>query len=43
MNETLKTLTERRSVRSYKPDQVPEEVLAQILKAGEYAPRGMGM
>lgn len=42
MNETLKTLTERRSVRSYKPDQVPEDVLAQILKAGEYAPSGMG-
>ncbi|HJA94660.1 MAG TPA: nitroreductase [Candidatus Eisenbergiella merdipullorum] len=43
MNETLKTLMERRSVRSYKPDQVPEDVLEQILKAGEYAPSGMGM
>lgn len=43
MNETLKTLTERRSVRSYKADQVPEDVLAQILKAGEFAPSGMGM
>ena len=43
MNETIKTLTERRSVRAYKPDQVPEDVLAQILKAGEYAPSGMGM
>ena len=43
MNDTLKTLTERRSVRSYKPDQIPEDVLEQILRAGEYAPSGMGM
>ena len=43
MNETIKTLTERRSVRAYKPDQIPEDVLEQILLAGEYAPSGMGM
>ena len=43
MNDTLKTLKERRSVRSYKPDQIPEGVLEQILLAGEYAPSGMGM
>ena len=43
MNDTLKTLMERRSVRSYRPDQVPEEILTQILEAGEYAPSGMGM
>lgn len=43
VNETLKTLTERRSVRAYKPEQVSEEALEQILKAGEYAPSGMGM
>ena len=43
MNDTLKTLMERRSVRSYKPDQIPEGVLEQILLAGEYAPSGMGM
>ena len=43
MNETLKVLTERRSVRSYKDAQVPEETLQQILTAGEYAPSGMGM
>lgn len=43
MNDTLKTLMERRSVRSYKPDQIPEDVLEQILLAGEYAPSGMGM
>ena len=43
MNETLKTLLERRSVRGYKEDLVPAEVLDQILEAGEYAPSGMGM
>ena len=42
MNETLKTLIERRSCRSYKPDPVPAEVLDQILEAGLYAPTGMG-
>ena len=42
MNETLKTLKERRSCRSYKPDPVPAEVLDQILEAGLYAPTGMG-
>ena len=42
MNETLKTLTERRSCRSYKPDPVPAEVLDQILEAGTYAATGMG-
>ena len=41
MNETLKTLKERRSCRSYKPDPIPEEILDQILEAGTYAPTGM--
>ena len=42
MNETIKILLERRSVRGYKEDLVPEEVLNEILEAGEYAPSGMG-
>ena len=42
MNETLKTLMERRSCRSYKPDPVPAEILNQILEAGTYAATGMG-
>lgn len=42
MNETMKTLTTRRSVRAYLPDQVKEEELEQILAAGTYAPTGMG-
>jgi len=42
VNETLKTLIERRSCRSYKPDPVPAEILDQILEAGSYAATGMG-
>ncbi len=42
MNETLKTLIERRSCRSYTSDPVPAEILDQILKAGSYAATGMG-
>ena len=43
MNETLNTLETRRSIRSYKSEQVPEEILEQILRAGTFAPTGMGM
>ena len=42
MNDTLKTLIERRSCRSYKPDPVPAEILDQILEAGTFAATGMG-
>ncbi len=41
MNETLKTLCERRSVRRYTEKQIDDETLFEILKAGEYAPSGM--
>ena len=34
MNETIKNLLERRSVRGYKEDLVPEEVLNEFLKQG---------
>ena len=42
MNEAMKNLLERRSVRGYKKDLVPTEVLDEILEAGKYAPSGMG-
>ena len=35
MNETIKNLLERRSVRGYKEDLVPEEVLNEILEAAQ--------
>ena len=41
MNETMKTLLERRSIRKYQPSQVDDAVLEEILKAGIYAPSAM--
>ena len=42
MNETMKTLLERRSTRSYKKEQITDEELNQILEAGLFAPSGRG-
>lgn len=39
--DAMETLLTRRSVRKYKPDMVPKEVLEQIVRAGTYAPTGM--
>lgn len=43
MNETIKNLIERRSCRKYESKQITDEELNAILKAGEYAPSGMGL
>ena len=40
-NIILQSLEERRSVRKFKPEQVSEEHLSAILRAGTYAPTGM--
>ncbi len=40
-NEVLKALENRRSIRSYRPEQVSEEALQAVLRAGTYAPTGM--
>jgi nitroreductase len=40
MNETIKTLLTRRSIRKFKPEQVKEVELNAILEAGMYAPSG---
>ncbi len=42
MNETLKTMLERRSVRRFKSDPVPQEILDRIIEAGLYAASGKG-
>ncbi len=42
MNETLKVLRERRSVRRYKAEQIKDTELNAILEAGTWAPTGMG-
>lgn len=41
MNETIKTILNRRSVRSYQPKQINDDELNIILKAGTYAPSAM--
>lgn len=40
MNETLRCLKGRRSVRSYSDKPVPKEILEAIVEAGMYAPTG---
>lgn len=42
MNEVLERMKERRSVRKYKPDMVPQEIIDQIIEAGLYAASGKG-
>lgn len=42
MNETIRDLMERRSIRQYKPDQISDEELEAVLEAGKYAPSGRG-
>jgi nitroreductase len=39
---TLTDLKNRRSIRSYKPDQITDQELDAILEAGTWAPTGMG-
>ena len=41
MNQVLDAIITRRSMRSYKPDPIPEDVLERILTAGQYAATGM--
>ncbi len=41
MNEVLKAIKERRSIRKYRPDEVPGELLTAVLDAGRAAPSGM--
>ena len=41
-NEVIELIKNRRSVRSYKKDAIPEELLNQILEAGTYSPSGRG-
>lgn len=42
MNEIIKSITERRSVRKYLATPVPQEAIEQIALAGEYAASGRG-
>lgn len=42
MNDIIKTMIERRSIRSYKPDQVTDSQLQEVIEAGRYAASGNG-
>ena len=42
MNDVIRCLLTRRSVKKYRAEQVEEEKLEQILQAGSYAACGMG-
>ena len=40
MSEVLDKIKSRRSIRKYKPDMVPQEILDKIIEAGLYAASG---
>lgn len=43
-NEALEVMETRRSIRGFDAVKMPsDELIAQVVKAGEYAPTGMGM
>ena len=42
MSDVLTKMKTRRSIRKYKPDMIPEDVLNRIIEAGTYAATGMG-
>ncbi|MDD6143878.1 MAG: nitroreductase family protein, partial [bacterium] len=41
MINAMENLLERRSIRKYKSDPIPQDVLDSILEAGTYAATGM--
>ena len=41
MSNAIDNMLSRRSIRKYKQDPIPEDVLSKILEAGTYAPTGM--
>ncbi len=42
MSNTIDAMLTRRSIRKYKPDMVPKEIIEKIVQAGTYAATGMG-
>lgn len=41
MSKVIDAMKTRRSIRKYKPDMIPQEILDQIVEAGLYAASGM--
>ena len=42
-NEALEVLYNRRAIRKFKPEQIKDEELDAVLKAGTFAPTAMGL
>ena len=42
MSDVIQNMITRRSVRRYKPDMVPRDVVEKIAEAGTYAATGLG-
>lgn len=42
MNATIKDMIERRSIRKFKPDEVPQALIDEVIEAGLYAANGKG-
>jgi nitroreductase len=43
IEEPLDLIITRRSIRKFKPDKIPDEVITQIIKAGTYAPSALAL
>lgn len=43
MNEVIKMMKTRRSIRKFKPDALPDEIIEQIAEAGTYAATGKNL
>lgn len=41
MNEIIKNIETRRSVKKFKSEMLPKEIINEIIKARTYAPSGM--
>ncbi|MCI9475688.1 MAG: nitroreductase family protein [Emergencia sp.] len=41
MNQIIEAMKERRSIRKFKPEMVPKEIIEQIIEAGTFAATGM--
>ena len=41
MSDVLEQMKTRRSVKKYKPDMVPQEIIDKVTEAGLYAANGM--
>ena len=40
MRDIIDVITSRKSIRRYKPDPIPDEMIDKILEAGRWAPTG---